>query len=57
MRIAGRIEDALRVLVKHFKPVSTPTDTEKDAIRRLATMHNGTADVKERHGVKAPRRP
>ena len=51
-RQLGRIEDALIVLLRHFRPERALTEDEDRAIRDLKRMVDDIADVKEQHGAK-----
>ncbi len=53
----GRIDDALIVLLRHFRPEGELLDDEKKAINALKQMLEGIADVKERHGAQFVLRP
>lgn len=44
----GRIEDALVVLIRHFKPAKPLTDDERSAIDGLKKMIDDVASVKHR---------
>ena len=45
----GRIEDALAVLLAHFRPARKLTEAEDKAIRDLKRMLDDIADIKHRH--------
>ena len=53
----GRIEDALMVLLTHFKPERELTKAEDKAIRDLKRMIDDIADIKERHAAEPALRP
>ena len=53
----GRIEDALAVLLAHFKPERALTKAEDKAIRDLKRMVEDIADIKHRHSGEAPSNP
>jgi len=49
----GRIEDALVVLMAHFRPKRALTKAENKAILDLKRMIDDIQDVKERHSADA----
>ena len=53
----GRIEDALMVLLTHFKPERELTKAEDKAIRDVKRMIDDIADIKERHAAEPALRP
>jgi hypothetical protein len=48
----GRIEDALAVLLKHFRPKRALTKAESKAILDLKRMIDDIEDIKERHSAE-----
>jgi len=48
----GRIEDALVVLLKHFRPEGKLTPAEDRAIRALRRMVEDIDDIKQRRAAK-----
>jgi hypothetical protein len=48
----GRIEDALTVLLTHFRPKRALTKAENKAILDLKRMIEDIGDVKERHSAE-----
>jgi hypothetical protein len=51
-RQLGRIEEALIVLLKHFRPQEPLTPAEDRAIRALRRMVDEIDDIKQRHTAK-----
>jgi hypothetical protein len=51
----GRIEDALVVLLTHFRPTTRLTKNEEDAIEALRTMIADIAKIKKEHNRPAYR--
>jgi hypothetical protein len=51
----GRIEDALVVLLRHFRPAGKLLEEEDRAIRDLKRMFDDIADVKEKRSSSALR--
>jgi len=47
----GRIEDAMMVLLAHFRPERDLTPAEDKAIRGLTRMMEDIADIKQRHSA------
>ncbi len=53
----GRIEDALAVLLAHFKPERALTGDEEKAVSALKEMTEQIAAVKAKHGAATPPSP
>ncbi len=52
-RQLGRIEDALAVLVKHFKPQGRLTKEESAALDALTQMTKQIAEIKTKHTAQS----
>lgn len=53
----GRIEDALLVLLAHFRPERALTGDEEKALAALKEMTDQIAAVKAKHGAEKPPSP
>jgi hypothetical protein len=53
----GRIEDALLVLLAHFRPARALTPEEEKALAALKEMTDEIAAVKAKHGAGTPPSP
>ena len=53
----GRVEDALMVLLAHFRPERELSAAEDKAIRDLKRMVEEIADIKLRHAAGSPSEP
>ena len=53
----GRIEDAMMVLLAHFRPERELTPAEAKALRDLTRMMEDIADIKQRHSTAKEETP